>query len=308
MLPQIVRSFGNFFFLHIMSRWVAGASPREAAVYCSKIGIAGSGCMINLLGEHYRSSELAERAVGEYKILVDEISSRGITASLTLKPSQFGFNAEDASDPEKFCAERMLEVVRYASEKGILVWLDMEDSRFTDFTLDFYAHNYDKYALGICLQANLRRTKGDIDRLIRLSENAPVRLRLVKGIYAERAGIAITDAKALHKKFLELIGYSFEKSPANFGMAVGSHHEEAIELALRLQEKHKKEFFEIQVLKGVMPGYYEKLRRRGVKVTEYVPYGPDAFAYSVRRARKNPRFAASILFAPFFDAYKKLYG
>ena len=260
--------------------------------------------MINFLGEHYKSALEAEKAVSEYKALIDELRSRKIRASLTIKPSQFGFNAEDVGDRQEFCSGKLREVIKYAG--NIPVWLDMEDSRFTDFTLDFYVRNRDKYDLGICLQANLKRTEGDLNLLIRLSGN--VKVRLVKGIYRETKEISVTDQKELHRRFLKLIKHAFEKSPESLGVAIGSHHPEAIELALNLQKKHKKKFFEIQVLKGVLPEYYNELRSRRVKVVEYVPYGKEAFAYSVRRARKNPSFARSLLFSIFFDAYKKLYG
>jgi proline dehydrogenase len=304
MITSAIREFGNFFFLRMMNRWVAGANAGDALGYCRKLN---EGCIINLLGEHYKSSNQASEAAGEYKKLIDAVSASRTNASLTIKPSQFGFNAEDIPDPKKLCREKMLDVVQFASGKTIFVWLDMEDSRFTDFTLDFYSEFAPNSGLGICLQANLLRTKKDIDRLIALSKSFKVRLRLVKGIYVEDPKISIRDPKTLHKNFLALIKYAFEKSPPSFGIAVGSHHEEAIELAITLQKKHRKEFFEIQVLKGVLPDYYAELRKRGVKVVEYVPYGRDAFAYSVRRARKNPGFARSILFGVFFDAYKKLY-
>jgi proline dehydrogenase len=306
MLPQFVQAVGNFLFIHFLNRWVAGASPEHAVKYCRSIGQRG--CIMNLLGEHYEKSKDADEAVAEYKKLIGLISASKTKASLTLKPSQFGFNALDAKDPEKLCREKMIEVLRYASVRKIFVWLDMEDSRFTDFTLDFYCDHALEFGLGICLQANLLRTKKDLGRLISLSRSAPVFVRLVKGIYLEDPKISVRDPGALHKGFLDLIRYAFENSPPGFGIAIGSHHEDAVELALTLQKKHKKRRFEIQVLKGVLPTYYAALERRGVNVVEYVPYGKDAFAYSVRRARKNPGFARSVLFGVFFDAYKKLYG
>jgi proline dehydrogenase len=305
MLSRIIRSLGNFYFLHLMNQWVAGSSVKDAVSCCRKLGSMGSGCMINHLGEHYTEAAMAKEAVEEYKKLIDQLSLSGTAACLTIKPSQFGFNTQDAPDPEKFCRQEMLEVVRHASGKNVFVWLDMEDSRFTDFTLDFYEEFVPAFLLGICLQANLLRTRKDLDRMIGLCKTASVRVRLVKGIYPEKN--AISDPGKLHSRFLGLIRYAFEKSPPSFGIAVGSHHAEAIELALALQKKYKKQKFEIQVLKGVLPDYCEELRKRGVSIVEYVPYGHDAFAYSVRRARKNPRYAHSRLFSLFFDAYKKLY-
>ncbi|MEW6036250.1 MAG: proline dehydrogenase family protein [Candidatus Micrarchaeota archaeon] len=302
MLTGAIRAVGNLFFLTLMSRWVAGATARDAVRYC-----AAKRCIINYLGEHYTESRMANEAVAEYKRLVDIIRSARASASMTIKPSQFGFDALDIEDPRSFCEESTLDAVSYASAAGIYVWLDMEGSRFTDFTLGFYKKYASAYPIGVCLQANLKRTPGDLEALIAIAEKVPVRVRLVKGIYREDARLAIPPEQ-VHRRFLELIRAAFEKSPEGFGIAVGSHHSEAIGLAMELQKKHRKRFFEIEVLKGVLPSYYAQLRARGVPLAEYVPYGKDAFAYSVRRARENPAFARSILFSLFFDAYKKLYG
>ncbi len=300
MFSSLVRDFGNFFFLRVMGRWVAGASAEDAIRYCKTLD---GKCVINYLGEHYHEAAEADGCVLEYKRLLDLMAKSRVRAAITIKPSQFGFNARVA-DPSGFCEKKMLEVVSYAAKSGITSWLDMESSQYTDFTINFYKKYAAKYPMGICLQASLRRTEKDLDDLIAFPG---AKIRLVKGIYLESGAIAFTDPQEIHARFLALIRRAFEKSPASFGIAVGTHHTEAVSLALSLQKKYRKKFFEIEVLKGVLPQYYMELRRQGVYPTEYVPYGKDAFAYSVRRAMRNPRFASSMLFAPFFDAYKKLY-
>ncbi len=308
MLPKLVRSIGNFFFLHIMGRWVAGSRAEDAVAYCRKLNGKGSSCVINFLGEHYTKTALAEEAVAEYKRLIDAIAASGAKAAITIKPSQFGFNALDTEDPKSFCEDKMAEVAKYATGKGIVTWLDMEDSRFTDFTIAFYKRHRSGSRLGICLQANLKRTDKDLEGLVALAGSGPVLVRLVKGIYKESARVSVTGQGELHKRFLALIRKAFSESPPSFGIAVGTHHPEAVSLALAMAREHPKGFFDLEVLKGVLPSYYEELRKNGINPTEYVPYGPDAFAYSVRRAMRNPSFARSVLFAVFFDAYKKLYG
>ena len=300
MLTSMIRNFGNLLFLKVLNRWVAGRSADDALRYCKNLNKKKSNCMVNYLGEHYTEVAPVFATVKEYKRLIDMMSRN----SITIKPSQLGFNVLAKKDSEKFCEQQMLEIIKHAAEKKVFVWIDMEDRDSVDFTVRFYRKHISKYRMGICLQANVERTEKDLLGLIKLSEKHNVYVRLVKGIYQGD----IEDPHELHVKFLSLISIAFEQSPKTFGIAVASHHTQAIELALKLQEEHKKKFFEIQVLKGVLPGYYEELRELGVKVVEYVPYGPDAFPYSIRRALKNPRFANSILFAPFFDTYHKLYG
>jgi len=306
MLTSTIRNFGNFMFLNVLTRWVAGSKAEDAISYCKNLN--KSLCIIHYLGEHYSDVAPVFQAVKEYRHLVDLISQSKINAAITIKPSQLGFNVLEKEDSEKFCQQQMLEIVKYASEKNVFAWIDMEDSRFTEFSLRFYRRFVSKYRIGITLQAHLKRTEKDLQDLIRLSEKADVRVRLVKGTYVEDEEIALKDPHEIQLKYLALITIAFEQSPKNFGISVASHHSQAIELALKLQEENKKKFFEIEMLKGVLPEYVGQLRKSGVHVAEYVPYGENAFAYSVRRAKKNPKFAKSILFAPFFDAYAKLYG
>lgn len=302
----LAERIGNFFFLHIMGRWVAGAKAQDAVGYCRRIG---GRCEVNYLGEHYKESALAQVAVEEYERLIDQLAQAELgDASITIKPSQFGLSVLDTEDPVSFCEEMMLKVASYAEGKKIFVWLDMEGSGYTDFTIEFYKKHGAGKRMGICLQANLKRTPTDLRSLISICKESDITVRLVKGIYPEKAGIALTDARQIHAAFLSLIKTAFMKGPENLGIAVASHHPEPIELALTMQERYKKRFFQIQVLKGIMPSYYKELRKRGVPLVEYVPYGKEAFAYSVRRAMKSPRFAKSFLFSFFFDAYRKEHG
>lgn len=304
MLTRAIRDFGNFLFLNILNRWVAGERAEDAVRYCRSLKCRGCHCTINYLGEHHVQVSSVLSTVREYKRLIGLMSS---SMAISIKPSQFGFNALERKDSEKFCSQQMLEVIKLASSKKILTWIDMEDSRYTDFTMRFYRRHAARYKLGICLQANLRRSEADLLDLIKLSQKASVRVRLVKGTYDEPEEIALTDPHEIHVKFLSLISVAFEQGSRDFGVAVATHHRQAVELALKLQEEHKKKFFQIQVLKGVLPKYYAELRRGGFHIVEYVPYGERAFAYSIRRAKRNPGYAGSILMAPFFDSYRKLY-
>jgi proline dehydrogenase len=283
-----------------MPRWIAGADAQAAAAYCKK----HAPCAVNYLGEHYDDSSLVRPVVDEYKRLIGLLPSGG--ASIAIKPSQFGFSVLDLEDPMSFCQDMMLEVVKHAAERGVLTWLDMEDFRSTEFTIDFYRRYAPRYPLGVCLQANLTRTPKDLASLIALSQKSAVRIRLVKGAYKEKPE-APGSYGEIHAAFLDLIRAAFENGPANLGIAVGSHHPEAVELALKLQKERPRAFFEIEMLKGVRPAYAEELRRRGVPLAIYAPYGKDVFAYSVRRAMKDPGLSRNPFFFPFYDAYKKLY-
>jgi len=88
-----------------------------------------------------------------------------------------------------------------AANGGRTVWLDMEGSDYTEPTIAEYerlkaAHRN----VGICLQAYLKRTYTDIERLLPMEP----RIRLVKGAYAEPKEIAYTKGRGVDQNYLAL--------------------------------------------------------------------------------------------------------
>ena len=76
---------------------------------------------------------------------------------------------------------------RRAAEHGIFVRLDMEDSPYTEATLRLALELKAEFAnVGVVLQAYLRRSLADLDRLIAARMN----VRICKGIYVEPREIA----------------------------------------------------------------------------------------------------------------------
>ncbi|MBS3068084.1 proline dehydrogenase family protein [Candidatus Micrarchaeota archaeon] len=306
-----IKKFGNFFFLNIMKQWVAGANAEDAIVLANKFKKAKhSDSIINHLGEHYVEKAVVDKTVEEYKSLISGISKSRVKAAVSIKPSQFGCNCKNCGkSAEVYCFKKIKELAEYAKPKGIFIWIDMESSQITDFTIATYKKLLPDYNnLGLCIQANLKRTARDLKDFIKLAgQGISPKLRLVKGAYPESPAIACQTEEEKHAAFKKLIETAFKESPKNVGIAVASFHEQRVQEALALQKKYPKDFFEIQVLKGVMQEFAESLRAKGLNVVEYIPYGKDAFAYSVRRAMKNPKFKNSILFKTFFDVYKKYY-
>ena len=312
---SVIKNFGNFFFLNIMKQWVAGASCEDVIALVNNFKKnKHSDSIINYLGEHYIEKVVVDRTVEEYIHLIDAISrdynKNKIKPAISIKLSQFGCNCKNCGkSAEAYCFKKVKEIVEHAKPHKIFIWIDMESSQITQFTIDVYNKILPTYQyLGLCLQANLKRSRQDLRDFIRLAKNGlSPKIRLVKGIYKEPVGIAYQTEEEMHKEFKKLIEIAFKESPKNFGIAVASHHATRIKEALDLQKIYKKDFFEIQFLKGVMTEFADDLRKKGLNIVEYIPYGKDAFAYSVRRAMKNPKLKDSLLLKPFFDVYKKYY-
>jgi len=57
----------------------------------------------------------------------------------------------------------------------------------------------------------------------------------------------------------------------------------------------------IQMLLGISKQLEDTLVKQGIPLEVYVPFGPELFAYSVRRMRESPSFALSVLRMLLFE-------
>ncbi len=201
-----------------------------------------------------------------------------------MKPSQIGL--EISSDAFESNLDRVMEE---AAEHDVFVWIDMENHETTDVTIDAYervAREYDG-GVGICLQANLKRTRDDLARLA----TVPGKIRLVKGAYDEPKSIAYKDKSSVDEAYRTLLEDAFEHREG--GIAVGSHDPAMIEYARQLHEEYGTEY-EIQMLMGVREDVQQDLADKGVTVYQYAPFGSRWFLYFYRRVRERKE---NLLFA-----------
>jgi len=158
----------------------------------------------------------------------------------------------------------------------------MESANTTDDTIWICEQLLTRYGrVGICLQANLRRTADDLDRLIRDG----ARVRLVKGAYKETPDIAYRTRSEIDRAYLAHLETLFAKARH---FAVASHDGRLIVRALALANAHPTPF-EFAMLQGVRDPLKAELVRAGHRVAEYIPYGPNWLPYFTRRLRERPR-------------------
>jgi proline dehydrogenase len=193
-----------------------------------------------------------------------------------VKPSQIGLDVGD----EVF-EENLARIVDGAADRDVFVWVDMEDHTTTDVTLDAYERltRETDGMVGVCVQANLKRTADDLERLAPL----PGKVRLVKGAYDEPKDIAYkkkSEVARAYREYLELMFREFEG-----GIAVGSHDPKMIDYARDLHEEHGTDF-EIQMLMGVRESAQFDLADE-YEVWQYIPYGSKWFSYFYRRIRER---------------------
>src|SRR5262249_47697983 len=94
-------------------------------------------------------------------------------------------------------------VVDVATKAGNYIWIDMEESRYVDSTLELYRKLHRQHSnTGVCLQAYLYRTGDDLESLLPLKPG----IRLVKGAYREPPDRAFPKKSDVDSNFFKLSG------------------------------------------------------------------------------------------------------
>ncbi|RKD98130.1 proline dehydrogenase family protein [Halopiger aswanensis] len=269
----------------IADRFVAGESPAEALEHVRRLNGRNVKAIVNLLGEHYDERPPVRSDAAEYRALVGDIAGSNLEACISVKPTQLGLDLG-----EDVFREELAGVVDAAADHGVFVWIDMEDHTTTDATLDAFEDLARKHegGVGVCVQANLKRTRDDVERLA----DVPGKVRFVKGAYDEPADIAYKDADRVNREYETLLEYAFEHYGDGPTIAVGSHDPAMIERAIDLHEEYGTDC-EFQLLMGVREDAQYELAG-DYEVWQYVPYGPRWKSYFYRRAMErteNLRFA-----------------
>ena len=233
--------------------------------------------ILNHLGERFLDRSQVEAAGREYLDLLDAMRSEGIRGAISVKPTQFGLLLDKG-----YALSQLVPVAEAARAHGRVLWLDMERVDTTDDTLWLGERLLDVCPeVGICLQANLKRTAADIDRAIR----AGARIRLVKGAYKEPAEVSIVGRSEIDGAYQAHLETLFAKA---HDFAVATHDLRMIRRALELAEEHATPF-DFEMLQGVRDPLHAELVGQGHRVAEYISYGPKWFPYFGRHMRDRPR-------------------
>ncbi len=269
--------------VHIFAKkYVAGSKLEDAVRVTKELNEKGILATMDVLGEAIKSKAEAAETKKEYFDLLDKIEKHKLNANISIKPTALGLAID-----EDYCKTLITEIVEKAKELNNFVRIDMEDSPFTQSTIDMFKELRSKYDnVGIVLQAYLRRTYYDVVDLNEIGSS----YRLCKGIYVEPEKIAYKDRQAVRDNFVK----SLEKM-LNDGNYVGiaTHDNYLIKEAYRLIEEKKvpKDKYEFQMLYGVTEHLRDKINSDGHKIRVYVPYGEQWYAYSIRRLQENPQVA-----------------
>ena len=264
-------------------QWVAGETLDEAVLAARAANARGIRALLNYMGEHYRERGPVEATVREYLGIVARLRDAGIHGDVSVKPTQLGILID-----REYALAQTIPIVEAARAAGGVLWVDMEAASTVPDTLWVHERLFEAYGrVGLCLQANLRRTRDDLSRL--LDRGAPI--RLVKGAYRETPDVAFTGRAEIDREYLAHLETLFREGR---DFEVASHDGRIVARALELAKDHATPF-EFAMLKGVRDPLKADLVAQGHRVTEYIPYGPSWLPYFTRRLRERPRNVVTML-------------
>ncbi len=268
----------------LTGRFIAGLRLDDALRVATELQSRGIMTSLDHLGENVRSEAEARAAKQQYLDALQRIVARGLPSTVSMKVTSLGLDIS-----EDLCRANTEELMRLAQSAGTQVECDMEDSSYTDRTLDIVHAMHEKYgAARAVIQAYLYRSEADIDELNR--RGVPV--RLCKGAYREPASVAWPEKAAVDRNYVKLMYTLLERGTYP---AIATHDEAIVGQCLELVRSRKiaADRFEFQMLYGVRRKLQAQIVARGLRLRLYVPYGAAWYPYFMRRLAERP---ANVLF------------
>jgi proline dehydrogenase len=273
---------------HFASRFVAGETLDTAVAAVKELNTRRITASLDLLGESVAKPEEATAAKDEYLRMLDRIAVDKVGANVSVKLTQMG---QDIS--ETALHENAFAILARAKQHNSFVRFDMEGTPYTDRTLDFFAKEcvpqYGAHC-GVVIQAMLRRSPKDIDRLVAMR----TRVRLCKGAYLESAEHAFPAKRDVDAQYVALMKKLMAEG--NYpGLATHDERIIAEAKAFATANKIGPDRFEFQMLYGVRRDLQDKLRQEGWNVRVYIPFGTQWYPYLMRRLAERPANIAFIM-------------
>ena len=268
-------------------RFIAGETVEEAIVAARALQARGMLLTLDYLGESVTTLEAATAATRGSVRLIEVIVASGIERNVSLKLTQLGVDVDRAT-----CVDNLRRILDPAQRHGFFVRIDMENSRYTEVTLEVFETMWQQQyrCLGVALQSGLLRTEQDVRRMNELG----ARVRLVKGAYKEPAAVAHQHKAEVDEAFRRLAHLLLD---AGTYPAIATHDERLIEdvRAYALQRAIAKDRFEFQMLYGIRRDLQTLLVTSGYLMRIYIPFGQQWFPYFMRRLGERPANVAFVI-------------
>ena len=268
-------------------RFIAGETVEEAIHDARVLQSRGMLLTLDYLGESVRTTDEATAATREYVRLIDVIVASGIERNISLKLTQLGVDVDRAT-----CVDNLRRILDPAGRHGFFVRIDMENSPYTDVTMEVFETLWQQEHrnIGVALQAALHRTENDVRRMIELG----ARVRLVKGAYKEPPAVAIQPKAEVDTAFIRLMKLLLDEGTYP---AIATHDEALIATTCEYAAARNvtRDRFEFQMLYGIRRDLQARLVADGHRMRIYLPFGRQWFPYFMRRLGERPANVGFVL-------------
>ncbi len=270
-------------------RFMPGERLEDALTAADRENGAGFDVLFTRLGENLTDPAGADEVAAHYHDVLERGRLRRRPIEISVKPTQLGLDIDPPA-----CERHCRDLARHAHEVDSWFWLDMEGSRYTESTVALYERlKRDHERVGIALQAYLKRTAADVQRIL------PLRpcVRLVKGAYDEPADIAYRPGSAVDGNFQALAIVLAEAArEGRARLALGTHDTALIERITLMAEAAgaPRSALEVHMLYGIRRDGLARLAAAGHPAYSLVAYGASWYAWYMRRLAERP---ANVIFA-----------
>ena len=261
-------------------RFIAGEQIEEAIEAARAVEAQRMMHTLDLLGESVTNLEQATWATQQYLTVIDAIAASGIGRGVSLKLTQLGLDVDKAT-----AVDNLRRILERAEPAGFFIRIDMENSPYTDVTLEIFetlwSHGHRR--IGVVLQSALYRSEKDLARMNALGAS----VRLVKGAYKEPPAVAYQRKADVDAAFLRMLKLLMTEGHQP---AIATHDPVMIDAARQCAQANAigTERFEFQMLYGIRRDLQAQLVRDGFRMRVYIPFGREWFPYFMRRLGERP--------------------
>jgi len=280
MLKSLASTYGMRSPSSFARRFIAGENVEEAIAAARDVERQGLLVTLDLLGESVASADEALAATKAYIAVIEAIQASGVGRNVSLKLTQLGLDIDQAT-----CIDNLRRILDVAKAGDFFVRIDMENSPYTDRTLDTFETlwNIGYHNVGVVIQSYLKRSMDDIRRVNALG----ARVRLVKGAYREPANVAYQQKADVDRAFVDQMQVLLAEGTYP---AIATHDPAMIDAttAFATQKNIAKDRYEFQMLYGIRRDLQTSLSAAGHPFRVYVPFGTEWFPYFMRRLGERP--------------------
>jgi proline dehydrogenase len=271
------------FFQRAVRRFMPGETLDAALEAAAQFAKAGMGSVLTELGEQVSNRAEAAAVRDHYLGVLERIQRRKLPAHVSVKLTHLGLDAS-----REGCVQDILKLAARAEQARSFLWIDMEESRYIDATLEVYRRAKAEWSnVGVCLQAYLRRTAADLESLFSL---APA-IRLVKGAYNEPGEIAFPKKSDVDANYFQLAQRLLAEAGRQRAKPVFGTHDLGLIARIRqaaVAQRVDPSSFEFHLLYGIRAAEQRALASHGAEVRVLISYGSAWFAWYMRRLAERP--------------------